>query len=289
MTLTNFIPTLWGAMLLKALETELHYAQSGIVNRDYEGEIKEKGDRVKINAIGDVSIKTYVKNTDLEDPEPLDANQQELIISEGHYFNFAIDDVERVQAKPDVMQEAMNRASYGLRNVADLYVANLMNSSIGASASNRVGTESVPKTDLGTAGKAYDYLVDLAVLLDNADTPTSGRFVVVPPFFHGQLLKDDRFVASGTAQAETRLMNGLIGEAAGLRVVKSNNTPRTSATNGYKIIAGHSIAVSYADQILQIEAFRPEKRFSDAVKGLHLYGAKVVRPSNLAILCANMP
>jgi len=103
------------------------------------------------------------------------------------------------------------------------------------------------------------------------------------------LQRDARFVGSGSAAADSRLMNGFIGSAVGLRVFESNNVPFTTSTTKFKIIAGHSIAVSYADQILNVEAFRPQNRFAEAVRGLHVFGAKVVRPSNLAILIANLP
>jgi hypothetical protein len=102
------------------------------------------------------------------------------------------------------------------------------------------------------------------------------------------LLKDSRFVSTGSAQAESRLANAVIGEAAGFTVIKSNNVPNTSATK-YRIIAGHNMAWTMAMQLAKIEAYRPEKRFADAVKGLQLYGATVVRPQALAVLCANKP
>lgn len=81
----------------------------------------------------------------------------------------------------------------------------------------------------------------------------------------------------------------MVGAAAGFTVYKSNKVPNTTSTTGARIIAGHPMAVSYAEQIVKIEPYRPEKRFSDAVKGLHVYGGKVTRPSNLAVLIANRP
>jgi hypothetical protein len=113
-----------------------------------------------------------------------------------------------------------------------------------------------------------------------------GRFVVVPAWFHGLLLKDDRFVRSGTAKGDRARANGEVGEAAGFTVLKSNDVPNTSGAK-YMIMAGHSIATSYAEQVLDVQTYKPEKRFGDAVKGLHLYGAKVVRADNLAVLIAS--
>lgn len=286
MSLQNFIPALWAGGLLASLDKALQYGQAGVVNRDYEGEIGAQGDRVKINAIGDVTIKAYTKNADIDAPEELTSSQQELIINQANYFNFAVDDVDRAQARPDVMAEAMRRAAFGLRNTADSYLAGLMRDAIGAA--NSIGTTGSPKTDLGTAGKAYEYLVDLGTLLNESDTPDD-RWVIVPPWFHGALLKDDRFVKSGTDSADARLLNGMVGRAAGFNVLISNNVPSATASTVFRIIAGSPIATSYAEQVVEVEAFRPERRFGDAVKGLHVFGAKVVRPSNLAQLIANKP
>lgn len=284
MAISSFISTVWAASLLAALDKALVYAQDGTCNRDYDGDVRGVGDKVKINSIGDVTIKAYTKNTDIDVPQELTSTQQELVISQAHYFNFAVDDVERVQSKPDVLSEAMRRSAYGLRNTADSYVAGLMKD--GVDAGNMIGNDTTPKTDLGTAGNAYNYLVDLAVLLDKSDTPDFGRWVIVPPWFHGLLLKDDRFVKWGGDISAEIAQNGQVGEAAGFRILKSNNVPNVTNTK-YKIIAGHSVATSYVEQILEVEAFRPERRFSDAIKGLHVYGGKVVRPTALAMLVAN--
>lgn len=113
--------------------------------------------------------------------------------------------------------------------------------------------------------------------------------MIVPPWYHGLLLKDDRFVKAGTAMTDRVLRNGEIGEAAGLRVLVSNNVPSATSTTVFRILAGYAGAISVAEQISKVEAYTPEKRFADAIKGLHLYGAKVVRPTGLALLTANRP
>ena len=284
MSLENFIPTIWSARLLAALDKALQYAQAGVVNRDYEGEITAKGDSVKINAIGDVTVKAYTKNTDIDNPETLQDGSQMLEISEQNYFNFEVDDVDRVQsASKDLVSEAMRRAAYSLRDKADQYIA--ASHSL-VPAANLVGSDS-SQVAAAADGKAYEHLIDLSVKLDEANVPTEGRWVIVPSWFHGLLLKDDRFVAAGTAKTDMVLANGLVGEAGGFRVLKSNNVPNTSSEK-YKIIAGHPIAYSYADQIVSVEAFRMEKRFADGVKGLHVFGGKLVRPYAWAVgTCKN--
>ena len=176
----------------------------------------------------------------------------------------------------------MRRSAWKLRDKADTYLAGLMDADV--PTDNKIGTVGTPKVP--TKADAYEYLVDLGVLLDESNTPIDGRFVIVPAWFHGLLLKDDRFIRTGTRRGDATLANGQVGEAAGFSILKSNNVPNTAGEK-YKILAGHSIATSYVEQVVDLQTYKPEKRFGDAVKGLHVYGAKVVRPTNLAVLIAD--
>lgn len=285
MALTNFIPTVWSARLLANLQKAQVYTQAGVINRDYEGEIREYGDTVKINSIGAIAVGTYAKNTDIADPQTLTDATRSLLIDQQKYFAFQVDDIDQVQTKPKVMDEAMREAAYSLADAADQYIAGLYTE---ADAGNLIGTTAAPKTDLGTAGKAYEYLLQLGRKLTDAKVPKEGRWVIVPTWFTGLLLLDQRFVNTGSAQAEDRIQNAVIGRAAGFNVLESLNVPNTTETE-YRIVAGHPMAWSYAEQIAKVEAYRMEKRFADAMKGLHVYGAKVVRPTALAVLTANEP
>lgn len=281
MTIANFIPEIWSARLLENLRKSHVYTQPGVINSDYEGDINDLGDTVRINAIGPVTVGTYTKNTNISSPETLTDAQTALLINQAKYFNFAIDDVDRAQQKPKLMDAAMAEAAYALNDTADQYVAALYSD---VATANAIGTDSVPIVP--TSITAYEYLVDLGVLLDENNVPRVGRWCIVPPWFYGRLLKDDRFVAAGTPTTDQVLRNGMVGEAAGFSILKSNNVPNTNGTL-YKILAGHPMAWSYAEQIRKVEVYRPELRFADAVKGLHLYGAKVVRPTALALLTAS--
>ena len=278
----EFIPTVWAARLLVALDKSLVYGQANVCNRDYEGEIREAGNTVKIASIGDVSVADYVKNTDIGEPESLTDEEQTLLIDNAKYFNFYVDSVDRAQANANVMDEAMRRSAWSLRAAADTFLAAAMESAV--PSGNKIGTVGDPVAP--TKDDAYEYLVDLGVLLDEGNVPIDDRFVIVPAWFHGLLLKDDRFVRSGTFRGDARLANGEVGEAAGFRILKSNNVPNTSGAK-FKIIAGHRLATSFAEQVLDVQTYKPEKRFGDAVKGLHVYGAKVVRPAALAMLIAD--
>jgi len=278
----DFIPTVWAARLLVALEKALIYGQANVSNRDYEGEIRKAGNTVKIASIGNVTVDDYTKDTDISDPESLTDTEQTLLIDQAKYFNFYVDSIDRAQQNVNALDTAMRHASWQLRDHADTFLAGVIDAAV--PAGNRIGSVATPIVP--TKANAYEYLVDLGVLLDESNTPIDGRFVVVPAWFHGLLLKDDRFISSGTMPSDRRLANGMVGEAAGFAILKSNNVPNTGATK-YKILAGHSIATAYVEQILDVQTFKPEKRFGDAVKGLHVYGAKVVRPDNLAVLIAN--
>lgn len=285
MGLENFIPSVWAADALIALNKALVYTQAGVVNRDYEGEIRQAGDSVRINMVGDVTISNYDKNTDLTFAE-LDSSQTVLIVDQKKAFSFRVDRVDEVQSKPKVRQQAMEKAATKMKDTIDQYMAALMGN--GVASANQVTTFASPATDLATATKAYDYLVDLSVKLDENDVPSDGRWAVIPPWYHGILRKDSRFVSSGSPQAEDRLQNGVIGSAAGFTLLKSNNVPNTSATK-YKIIAGHPMAVSFAEQLTEMRAVDLEKTFANGVKGLWVYGGKAIYPNYLAMLVANKP
>ena len=278
----EFIPTVWAARLLVALNDALVYGQANVCNRNYEGEIRKAGNTVKIASIGDVTIGTYTKDEDIDEPQVLTDDDQTLLIDQQKYFNFYVDSVDRAQQNVNVLDEAMRQSAWKLRDTADAFLAGMMETDV--HADNKIGSVATPKVP--TKADAYEYLVDLGVLLDESNTPIDGRFVIVPAWFHGLLLKDDRFIRTGTRRGDATLANGEVGEAAGFSILKSNNVPNTAGTK-YKILAGHSIATSYVEQVVDLQTFKPEKRFGDAVKGLHVYGGKVVRPTNLACLIAN--
>jgi len=282
MTLENFIPEIWSANLLSNLNKELVYASSDVTNTDYEGEIKNAGDTVRINSIGRITVFDYTKNTDMPAPEVLTDSQKTLIIDQQKGFNFQVDDIDKAQQNPKVMSEAMKEAAYALADVKDRFLAGFYT---GAAAANLIGNDTTP-VSITTPSAAYEYLVDMGVLLDEQNIPSEGRVVTVPSWFEGLLRKDDRFVKSGTDSAASTLAKGVVGEASGFTVRKSNNVPNTAGAK-YKIQATHRMARSFAAQIINTEAYRPEKRFADAVKGLSVYGGKLIRPEAISVLTAN--
>ncbi|MCD8147790.1 MAG: P22 coat protein - protein 5 domain protein [Clostridiales bacterium] len=275
-----FIPEIWSARLLEHLDKTHVYA--ALMNRDYEGDIKAYGDTVRINQIGDVTIKDY-DGSNIEDPEELDSEQQSLIIDQANYFNFQVKDIDNAQTNPKLMDAAMQRASYGMNDAVDQYLASLL--AAGVATSNVLSDDDSPLTP-SSVDEAYDCLVDLGVILSEANVPMLGRWVVIPPWFHGLLLKDDRFVGNGTDFNRGILQGGLVGAAAGFQIYLSNNVPNTDGTL-YKVMAGTNAAGSFVEQLVELEGYRPEANFSDAVKGLHVYGAKVIQPTAIAVASCN--
>ena len=286
MAIDNFIPQIWSARLLENLNKTHVFAS--VCNKAYTGDIRAFGDRVHINGIGRITIGDYTKNTDIGAPETLTDAQKTLIIDQGKYFNFQIDDIDAAQQTPKLMDAAMREAAYGLADVADKYIANLYSDE---SITNTIGTDDAPKK-FTAVGDAYEALVSLSVKLSEANVPKNGRWVVVPAWYIGLLLKDERFVAAGTAMSDNALSCGLVGKAAGFDIYTSNNVATVTGADDtlcYKVMAGYENSIAYAEQITEVEAYRPEKRFADAVKGLHLYGAKIVKPDSVGLLTVARP
>lgn len=280
MAITNFVPDLWTAKILVALRKKA--VAGSLVNRDYEGEIKRMGDSVKITSINDVTIGSYTAHNDIT-WEDIDDATRSLVIDQAKYFAFELDDIERAQAVNGgaVMNQAIDNATYQLRDTADAFLLAAMNTATQGTA-NDLGTVAIHTI----AKNLYDSFVDLAVTLDVDNVPEEGRFAVVSPALHGRLLKLDEFVTPGDQAGPSARTNGYIGSVAGLDLYKSNNLPAVTdvAATGGLAIAGHSMATTFAEQIVSVEGVRRENRFADGVKGLHVYGAKVTRPTALAVV-----
>jgi hypothetical protein len=278
MAITRFRPEIWSAELLVALRKRLVYAQPGVVNRDYEGEISQAGDTVRITSISDPTVATYTPNVTVITPEELTDAQRTLVIDQAKYFAFQVDDVDARQAKGNVMPTAMQRAAYKLADQADQFVVALYT---GAQSANALGTVAVTSAAIAEA-----QIIALKVKLDEANVTTEGRYVAVPPWYHALLLASDHFVrldASGTTEA---LRNGVVMRGFGFDILVTNNAPLVTGDD-YAVMAGVSSAITFAEQINKVEAYRPEAKFADAVKGLYLYGAKLVRPDSIATLIAS--
>jgi hypothetical protein len=278
MALDNFIPEIWSTQLLTNLHNDLVFGR--VFNSDYQGEIASAGDTVRIHSVGPVSVSDYTKNSDHGAPEALDDSEVVLNITQSKMFNFQVDDVDRVQQSPKMMAAAMQEAAFALANTADSFLATTLDAGVPAGNVLPDVVANAP-TGSGAYGNLYEAFVDLGVVLDENNTPVAGRFAVVSPRVYGVLLKDPRFVSFGTADNRGVISNRSVGVVNQFEILVSNKVPVGDGSNP-QVLAGHTWACTYAQQISQVKAYEPEKRFADAVKGLHLYGAKVIRPALLA-------
>jgi N4-gp56 family major capsid protein len=274
-----FIPTMWEVDILENLNDKHVYA--ALLTTEYEGTISEAGDTVRIQSVGRITVSPYVKNsTTISIQNPIGASQV-LLIDQSNYFAFEIDDVDKRQQTPKLFHEFTAEAAWAIAETADLDVAAVL--SAGVATANTLTAATAVGINAGN-DDAYKLLVDLDVRLTESNVPRQNRWVVVPPWFEGLLRMDPKFVSFGTSENLKMLKNGLVGTAAGFTIHVSNNVPNSNGA--YDIIAGYKGAAAYAEQLNKTEAYRPQDAFSDALKGLHLYGRKVLRPTGLAKVVA---
>ena len=277
MAINNFVPTIWSEKLWRELDRQ--YIGAAHCSRDYEGEIKEKGNKVKIVGVDTVSVNNYTKNTNMNAPQQLNDNVRELIINQAKYFNFQVDDVDRAQTLPTLMDTVIHSAASALARVADEYIFSLWDD-----AGYVIDTDN---QDLGAMLKTF---LDARTILYRNNVNNSDDLVLeVTPDVAACILKGKiELETSNTDQLE----NGCIGRLYGVKVFVSNSLVQDfDSPSGegapdcyHKCIMRTKRAITYADQISEIEAYRPELRFADAVKGLHLYGAKVVYPEEMVTI-----
>lgn len=279
MAITNFIPSVWAGGIMRELERTQTWTQAGVVNRDYEGDIRQFGDTVLINSLGDVTVFDYTGI--LPEPEELTDEQRSLTIDQQKAFNFKIDDIDKAQANQELMGEAARNAAEGLNEVAGRYVAGL---ALGADPANVLGTADAPITTIDS-GNVFAFLVEMKRRLDDAGVPRDGRWLQAPGWLEALILQ-----AQIINQVDTNnyIANGVVGRVAGFNIISAPYVPTATGVAGASdvVVAGHAMGISFAEQILKTEAYRPERSFADALKGLHVYGARLLRPEAVAIAYA---
>jgi hypothetical protein len=279
-SVATFVPEIWSAKLLLNFSRKLVYAD--LVSRDYEGDLSQAGDTVHINTLGDVTVAEYTAGTTSITPETLATTKQALTVDQAHYFAFEVDDVDKRQMAGNLVSEATKNAGYGFAKTVDEFIVDLYS---GVDAGNDLGTVAVTTGDL-----AYELLLDMRTACAEADIPDAGRWAVVPPWFAGLLLNNEKFVkneALGSKSADA-LLNGHIGRAAGFDVYESNSNPlTTTGTDDYLVWCGTPSAIGLVTQINEVEALRSQTHFADVVRGLLLYGAKLLRSDGIVTAAAS--
>lgn len=271
-TYSTFIPEIWSKKLNQMLEKNCVMMQC--VNKNWEGEISQQGDTVKIITPADVTVSTLT--SDNITYNSLAPKSQDLVIDQKKFFAFKIDDVAKVQSNMDIMEAHLVNAKKAIEEVQDSY---LLAMHTDVTESNTVGSESSPITlDKSTI---YEHFVKLSLALKNSDAVHTGvrPWVVINPNIESYLLQSPEFIKAYNVADET-LRDGAIGRIAGMDVLVSTNL--TDIDNKYYVLAGTNDAITFASQLAKIESLRDKDSFSDLVRGLYLYGAKTVQPKALA-------
>lgn len=288
---STIVPTFWSATLLEDLKKELVFGS--LTNAQYIGEVKY-GQTLKIFNVSGVTITDYSPLTGFGDTwTPSRAKAEEvttLTIDNAKAFQFFIEDLENRAVLVDLMSAIMRETTYNLRDVVDQYIAGLFEAGATPFAVDGT-TQAEIAVQLSDTYTFYDLLVDVDTLMNKNNVPRNGRWIVVPPELRALLLKDNRFVANASSpQAYVSLLNGEVGQAAGFTVKMSNNVPAPTGISGaLRFYAGTNDALAFAYDVEKIETYRPENRFADAVKGLFVYGAKVIRPVCVYKVAVTLP
>ena len=269
-----FVPEIWSKKLNAMLEKNCVMLQC--VNRNYEGEIANQGDTVKIITPSKVTVSTLGSTAITYDE--LEPESMDLVIDQKKFFAFKINDVAQVQANTDIMVAHLSNAQKAIEEVQDSY---LLSMHANVDKNNIVGSDESPielsKTTI------YEQFVKLALCLKNSDAVTGGKkpWVVINPTIESYLLQSTEFINAHNVADET-LREGAIGRIAGMDVLVSTNLTETAGK--YYILAGTNDAITFASQLARIERLRDKDSFSDLVRGSYLYGAKTDQPKALAKL-----
>lgn len=283
----TFIPEIWsGKMIEKFYDATVLAA---ISNTDYEGEIKKHGDKVKIRTMPTAVIGNYTRGSPITYDKP-DGTVVELEIDKGKYYAAEVDDVSAHQQDIKILDKWAEDASEQMKIAIDTDVLSVVYAQAAAANKGATAGRLSGNINLGAAGAAIaltktnilDYLVDLGTVLDEQNIPESGRYVVLPAWAIAMIKKSDLKDASLTGDSTSILRNGRVGMIDRFTVYLSNLLPRAAGTGGqtaltcYHILAGHSKALTFASQMTEMETLRSQSYFADLMRGLQVYGYKVI-------------
>ena len=276
MAVSSFIPTIWSAQVLQNLRKRL--VGEAFVNHNFEGEILNGGGgSVKINRIGDVTLRSY-DGSDIT-YEDMDTEATTLNINNIKYCAVELDDVDRVQVKDAgaLMGAYTDRMAYTIADFLD--GATFAEIAGAVPSANTYGNDSTPiaVTD-GASAKAV--LLKLKAIMDKAGVPKDGRRVACSSDFTGYLLADPYINISQPTAADS-LVAGYIGKLYGFEIFETENVPDSTGNNA-QIIASHPLFTTEANQLQNFEALRSEKSFKDLVRALVVSGVKTIMKEGTA-------
>lgn len=290
---SRFIPEIWSSKLVEKFYDSTVLA--AISNTDYEGEIQEYGDKVVIRTRPDITINDYEKGMTLTYETP-ESTSTDLLIDKGKYFGFTADDVDRVQSDLALLDEWGTDASEQMKIQIDTDVLGAVYGSVAAENTGATAGKISGDINLGVAGtplaltkdNILDTIVDMGTVLDEQNVPESGRWLILPAWACGLVKKSDLKDASLAGDGTSILRNGRMGMIDRFTLYHSNLLAKT--TDGvdtvFNIMAGHKSGLTFASQMTKMETLRNPNKFGDLVRGLQVYGYKVIKPESIVHLYA---
>lgn len=294
----GFIPELWSGKLIEKFYAATVLA--AISNTDYEGEIKNYGDRVKIRTKPTIVINNYLVNGDLALQRPVGSNV-ELTIDQGKYFSTILDDVIEKQSDINNLSIWADDASEQMKIAVDtdvllflLHQANAANKGATAGLVSGNINLGVTGTPVGTVGRnpttgqveIVDMILRLGQALDEQNIPETGRWIVMPTWATFQIKRSELREVFVSGDTVTILRNGRFGQVDRFTIYASNLLPNgTAATlqpGEYPIYAGHAHGLTFASQLTNVETLRSERTFGQILRGLQVYGRQVLDNKALA-------
>lgn len=295
----TFIPEIWSGKLIEKFYDAT--VMAAIANTDYEGEIKNQGDTIKVRQRPDIVISNYTPDTELAVQRP-NAPVVDLTIDYAKYFNAIADDVYVVQSDMDMLGMWAEDASEAMKVTIDRELLSLVVLG-GAHAQNKGNTAGRISGDikLGVTGtpilakgrdpttgqtEVIDLLVDIGTVLDEQNIPESGRWVIIPAWLAGMIKKSDLRDASLAGDATSIARNGRLGMIDRFTLYMSNLLPSGVAgglaAGETAIFAGHNMAVTFASQLTKMETMKSERTFGELIRGLQVYGCEIIKSEALA-------
>jgi len=286
----NFTPEIFSQKVLKFFRRAS--VAEDITNTDYAGEIENFGDTVRIIKEPTITVSSYARGT-VVNPQDLADDQITMVVDQANAFAFKIDDIEERHSHVNFEALATSSGAFSLKRKYDANILQNMADNAGNTGTS-VGTAASPIdiTGSGNEDVAVNLLMTMARILDDQSVPEENRWFVAPPIFYENAFKAGAKFAEVqvTGDGTSPLRNGLVmaGNIAGFNCYKStalNNSgtdvvtiTSQDTTNDFVVMAGHMSSTATASHIAKTEVVRSTETFSDIVRGLHVFGRKVIRP-----------
>ena len=287
-----FLPAVYSKKVLNFFRKSS--VAEAITNTDYAGEISGYGDTVRIIKEPVITVYQYERGADITKTALTD-QEVSLVVDTANAFKFIVDDIETNMSHVNFRDVATSSAAYALRDAFDAGVIATMFAGVSAATPNHIlgsdnatdlaaGTfDGTGNLDIGFGSSEHDpidVLSRMARLLDEQNIPEEGRWFLASPEFYEILVQSSSKLLSVDYNAgQGSIRNGLVssGKLRGFDMYKTNNIAATSNAAG-QCLAGHMSATATAQTITSTEVIRDPDSFGDIVRGLHVYGAKVLRP-----------